>query len=69
MRRNTWTPWAATFAAALGILCVPYTASPAPFVQTNLVSDIDGLATVTDSSLVNLGVPVPPRPLLILTKG
>jgi uncharacterized protein (TIGR03118 family) len=29
------------------------TASPAPFVQTNLVSDIPGLATITDSSLVN----------------
>ena len=53
MRRNTWTPLAATFAAALGIVCVPYTASPAPFVQTNLVSDIAGLATITDSSLVN----------------
>jgi uncharacterized protein (TIGR03118 family) len=53
MRRNTWTPLAATFAAALGILCVPDTASPAPFVQTNLVSDIVGLATITDSSLVN----------------
>src|SRR5882724_11547776 len=29
------------------------TASPAPFVQTNLVSDIPGLAIITDSSLVN----------------
>ena len=29
------------------------TASPAPFVQTNLVSDIPGLASITDSSLVN----------------
>jgi uncharacterized protein (TIGR03118 family) len=29
------------------------TASPAPLVQTNLVSDIPGLATITDSSLVN----------------
>ena len=29
------------------------TASPAPFVQTDLVSDIPGLATITDSSLVN----------------
>ena len=29
------------------------TASPAPFVQTNLVSDIPGLATITDASLVN----------------
>src|SRR5689334_10891115 len=28
-------------------------ASAAPFVQTNLVSDIPGLATITDSSLVN----------------
>src|SRR3984893_4990348 len=53
MRRNTRTPSAATVAAALGIVCVPYTASPAPFVQTNLVSDIAGLATITDSSLVN----------------
>jgi uncharacterized protein (TIGR03118 family) len=53
MRRNTWTPLAAPFAAALGILFVPSTASPAPFVQTNLVSDIPGLATITDSSLVN----------------
>src|ERR1700730_15555157 len=53
MRRNTWTPRAATFGAALGLLCVPYTASPAPFVQTNLVSVIAGLATITDSSLVN----------------
>src|SRR6266404_5162571 len=31
-------------AAALGILCVPHPASPACFVQTNLVSDIAGLA-------------------------
>src|SRR6266478_2633623 len=53
MRRNTWTPLAATFATALGIVCVPYPASPAPFLQTNLVSDISGLATITDSSLVN----------------
>ena len=53
MGRNTWTPLAATFAAALGILCVPYTASTAPFVQTDLVSDIPGLATITDASLVN----------------
>src|SRR5258708_9445741 len=29
------------------------TASPAPFLQTNLVSDIPGLATITDPSLVN----------------
>jgi uncharacterized protein (TIGR03118 family) len=29
------------------------TASPAPFVQTDLVSDLPGLATITDSSLVN----------------
>jgi uncharacterized protein (TIGR03118 family) len=29
------------------------TASAAPFVQTNLVSDLPGLATITDSSLVN----------------
>ena len=29
------------------------TASPAPFVQTNLVSDIPGLATITEPTLVN----------------
>jgi len=37
------------------------------FVQTNLVSDIAGLATITDSSLVNpWGFRVPPRALLDL---
>ena len=44
------------------LLSMANTASPAPFVQTDLVSDIPGLATITDSSLVNpWGFRVPPR--------
>src|SRR6185295_8821867 len=35
------------------LISTPNTASSAPFVQTNLVSDIPGLATITDPSLVN----------------
>jgi uncharacterized protein (TIGR03118 family) len=35
------------------LLSTANTASSAPFVQTDLVSDIPGLATITDSSLVN----------------
>ena len=35
------------------LLSTANTASSAPFVQTDLVSDIPGLATITDSSLMN----------------
>jgi hypothetical protein len=35
------------------LLSTANTASPAPFVQTNLVSDIAGLATITEPTLVN----------------
>ena len=44
------------------LLSTADTASSAPFVQTDLVSDIPGLATITDASLVTLGgFRVPPR--------
>jgi uncharacterized protein (TIGR03118 family) len=40
--------------AAVGALCLgALDAAAAPYVQTNLVSDIPGLATITDSALVN----------------
>ena len=35
------------------LLSTANTASPAPFVQTDLVSDIPGLATITEPTLVN----------------
>jgi hypothetical protein len=39
--------------AAVGALGGPLRAEDAKLVQTNLVSDISGLATITDSNLMN----------------
>jgi uncharacterized protein (TIGR03118 family) len=40
-------------ALSAGVLALTATVQAAPFIQTNLVSDIPGLATVTDASLKN----------------
>ena len=56
---------------AIGAFCAEPGQALAGYIQTNLVSDIPGLATITDSSLVNpWGFRVPPRaPSGFRTKG